>query len=142
MQGHIHHLNSQNNNLHRLIAQKSTESHESGSSSSATEGATTDDAAADHDTSILSLFLFTIIFFFLYFHDNSDLIFLSSFSLDCEENDGQANYSCLQFAMDKLQERFSRTMAEVAELTDEKQRLEHLVLQLQGETETIGVDKF
>lgn len=41
-------------------------------------------------------------------------------------------------AMEKLQERFRRTMLEVAELTDEKQRLEHLVLQLQGETETIG----
>lgn len=45
----------------------------------------------------------------------------------------------MQFAMEKLQERFTRTMAEVAELTDEKQRLEHLVLQLQGETETIGM---
>ena len=41
-------------------------------------------------------------------------------------------------AMAKLQERFKRTMTEIAELTDEKQRLEHLVLQLQGETETIG----
>lgn len=44
----------------------------------------------------------------------------------------------MQYAMEKLQERFTRTMSEVAELTDEKQRLEHLVLQLQGETETIG----
>ncbi|XP_029731365.2 golgin subfamily A member 2 [Aedes albopictus] len=43
-----------------------------------------------------------------------------------------------QEAMEKLQERFKRTMLEVAELTDEKQRLEHLVMQLQGETETIG----
>ncbi|XP_065077850.1 golgin subfamily A member 2 [Ochlerotatus camptorhynchus] len=41
-------------------------------------------------------------------------------------------------AMEKLQARFKRTMLEVAELTDEKQRLEHLVMQLQGETETIG----
>ncbi|XP_055530143.1 golgin subfamily A member 2 [Wyeomyia smithii] len=41
-------------------------------------------------------------------------------------------------AMEKLQERFKRTMLEVAELSDEKQRLEHLVMQLQGETETIG----
>lgn len=41
-------------------------------------------------------------------------------------------------AMEKLQERFTRTMTEVANLTDEKQRLEHLVMQLQGETETIG----
>lgn len=41
-------------------------------------------------------------------------------------------------AMDKLQARFKRTMNEIADLTEEKQRLEHLVLQLQCETETIG----
>lgn len=41
-------------------------------------------------------------------------------------------------AMEKLQERFRRTMDEIADLTEEKQKLEHLVLQLQGETETIG----
>lgn len=41
-------------------------------------------------------------------------------------------------AMDRLQQRFTRTMTEVADLTEEKHRLEHLVLQLQGETETIG----
>lgn len=41
-------------------------------------------------------------------------------------------------AMHKLQARFKRTMNEIADLTEEKQRLEHLVLQLQGETETIG----
>uniref|UniRef100_A0A182MVC6 Golgin subfamily A conserved domain-containing protein n=1 Tax=Anopheles culicifacies TaxID=139723 RepID=A0A182MVC6_9DIPT len=41
-------------------------------------------------------------------------------------------------AMEKLQQRFKRTMVEVADLTEEKQRLEHLVMQLQGETETIG----
>lgn len=40
--------------------------------------------------------------------------------------------------MKKLEIRFKETMERVAELTDEKQRLEHLVLQLQGETETIG----
>ncbi|XP_058795718.1 golgin subfamily A member 2 isoform X2 [Phymastichus coffea] len=40
--------------------------------------------------------------------------------------------------MKKLEIRFKETMEKVAELTDEKQRLEHLVLQLQGETETIG----
>lgn len=38
----------------------------------------------------------------------------------------------------KLEKRFKETMEKNAELTDEKQRLEHLVLQLQGETETIG----
>lgn len=41
-------------------------------------------------------------------------------------------------AMDKLQQRFTRTMSEIADLTEEKHRLEHLVMQLQGETETIG----
>lgn len=41
-------------------------------------------------------------------------------------------------AMHKLQARFRRTMNEIADLTEEKQRLEHLVLQLQSETETIG----
>ncbi|XP_039308505.1 golgin subfamily A member 2 isoform X2 [Solenopsis invicta] len=38
----------------------------------------------------------------------------------------------------QLEKRFKETMEKVAELTDEKQKLEHLVLQLQGETETIG----
>ncbi|KAG5336494.1 GOGA2 protein, partial [Acromyrmex charruanus] len=38
----------------------------------------------------------------------------------------------------KLENRFKETMEKVAELTDEKQKLEHLVLQLQSETETIG----
>ncbi|KAF4526803.1 hypothetical protein B566_EDAN016630 [Ephemera danica] len=38
----------------------------------------------------------------------------------------------------RLQERFTDTMHRLAEISDEKQRLEHLVMQLQGETETIG----
>ena len=41
-------------------------------------------------------------------------------------------------AMLRLEERFKKLISEVADLTDEKQRLEHLVLQLQSETETIG----
>lgn len=41
-------------------------------------------------------------------------------------------------ALEKLQGRFRRTMLEVAELTEEKLRLEHVVMQLQFETETIG----
>lgn len=41
-------------------------------------------------------------------------------------------------AMEKLQERFTRTMSDIADLTEEKNRLEHLCTQLQGETETIG----
>lgn len=38
----------------------------------------------------------------------------------------------------QLEQRFKHTMERVAELTEEKQKLEHLVLQLQSETETIG----
>lgn len=41
-------------------------------------------------------------------------------------------------AMKRLEEKFTKTMEDVANLQDEKQSLEHLVLQLQGETETIG----
>lgn len=41
-------------------------------------------------------------------------------------------------AMSKLEDKFRRKMEELANLSDEKQRLEHLVLQLQSETETIG----
>ena len=33
-------------------------------------------------------------------------------------------------------------MTSISELTDEKQKLEHLVLQLQSETETIGKSPF
>ncbi|KAK0090113.1 hypothetical protein PV325_002945 [Microctonus aethiopoides] len=48
------------------------------------------------------------------------------------------SYVTLADNQKKLELRFKETMERVAELTDEKQRLEHLVLQLQGETETIG----
>ncbi|XP_067001473.2 golgin subfamily A member 2 [Anabrus simplex] len=48
------------------------------------------------------------------------------------------SYICMKEAMEKLEARFTKTMQEVAELSDEKQKLEHIVLQLQGETETIG----
>uniref|UniRef100_A0A1I8PDG3 Golgin subfamily A conserved domain-containing protein n=1 Tax=Stomoxys calcitrans TaxID=35570 RepID=A0A1I8PDG3_STOCA len=41
-------------------------------------------------------------------------------------------------AVEKLQKRFTQLMSQVADLTEEKQRLEHLVMQLQSETETIG----
>lgn len=40
-------------------------------------------------------------------------------------------------AMLKLQERFYKIMGEVADLSDEKHRLEHIILQLQNETDTI-----
>uniref|UniRef100_A0A336KBF9 CSON003964 protein n=1 Tax=Culicoides sonorensis TaxID=179676 RepID=A0A336KBF9_CULSO len=41
-------------------------------------------------------------------------------------------------ALEKLQARFRQTMNQMAELSEEKQNLEHLVTQLQFETETIG----
>lgn len=41
----------------------------------------------------------------------------------------------------QLEQRFKETMEKVAELTEEKQKLEHLVLQLQNETETIGMNE-
>lgn len=40
-------------------------------------------------------------------------------------------------AMGQLQERFLKIMGEVADLSDEKHRLEHIILQLQNETDTI-----
>lgn len=49
-----------------------------------------------------------------------------------------SNSMPLQDALEKLQGRFRQTMNEVAELSEEKQQLEHLVTQLQFETETIG----
>lgn len=59
--------------------------------------------------------------------DNSDVVSVTS-TINIATNE----------AMDKLQERFKRTMNEIADLTEEKSRLEHLVTQLQSETETIG----
>lgn len=59
--------------------------------------------------------------------DNSDVVSVTS-TINIATNE----------AMDKLQQRFKRTMTEIADLTEEKQRLEHLVTQLQSETETIG----
>lgn len=50
-----------------------------------------------------------------------------------------AEYRNLKQAMIKLESRFTKTMNDIAELSDEKQQLEYLVMQLQGETETIGI---
>jgi len=40
--------------------------------------------------------------------------------------------------VERLQSRFTTLISQVADLTEEKHSLEHLVLQLQSETETIG----
>lgn len=44
----------------------------------------------------------------------------------------------LLFHYGQLEQQLQRTVTTVTSLTDEKQKLEHLVLQLQSETETIG----
>ncbi|XP_017784293.1 PREDICTED: golgin subfamily A member 2 [Nicrophorus vespilloides] len=43
-----------------------------------------------------------------------------------------------EMAMRQLETKFMNTMKDIANLQDEKQMLEHLVMQLQGETDTIG----
>lgn len=62
-----------------------------------------------------------------------------------EEHSHMDNYSssktpllATEKAVEKLQSRFTTLISQVADLTEEKHSLEHLVLQLQGETETIG----
>ncbi|XP_066143478.1 golgin subfamily A member 2-like isoform X2 [Euwallacea fornicatus] len=55
-----------------------------------------------------------------------------------EEIDTNENVLDKENVMKYLEEKVKRTMQEIADLSDEKQRLEHIVLQLQGETETIG----
>ena len=44
----------------------------------------------------------------------------------------------LKFHYGQLEQQLQKTMTTVASLTEEKQKLDHLVLQLQSETETIG----
>lgn len=53
------------------------------------------------------------------------------------ENQQENNITVME-PVKQLEQRFKETMERVAELTEEKQKLEHLVLQLQSETETIG----
>lgn len=44
----------------------------------------------------------------------------------------------LRTSMEQLQQRFAKAMTENADLSDQNQQLEHLITQLQSETETIG----
>ncbi|KAJ8729481.1 hypothetical protein PYW08_001062 [Mythimna loreyi] len=54
------------------------------------------------------------------------------------EEEGENSHSLQRAdAMMKLQDRFLKIMGEVADLSDEKHRLEHIILQLQNETDTI-----
>lgn len=57
---------------------------------------------------------------------------------DSNHNDKWTTVLDKESAMKHLEEKFLKTMEDIANLTEEKQRLEHIVLQLQGETETIG----
>ncbi|XP_057371016.1 putative leucine-rich repeat-containing protein DDB_G0290503 [Daphnia carinata] len=60
------------------------------------------------------------------------------------ENEGDSDWipaeehQKLLFHFGQLEQRLERSIATVSTLTEEKQKLEHLVLQLQSETETIG----
>ncbi|XP_052230050.1 golgin subfamily A member 2-like isoform X4 [Dreissena polymorpha] len=47
-------------------------------------------------------------------------------------------YDKLRQAMDQIQEKYNHVMRDKADLCDKAEELEHMVLQLQGETETIG----
>ncbi|XP_022256148.1 golgin subfamily A member 2-like [Limulus polyphemus] len=47
------------------------------------------------------------------------------------------DHESLKNSMKQLEEKFKKTMDQIAELSDQKQQLEHLVTQLQGETDTI-----
>lgn len=50
----------------------------------------------------------------------------------------RSDYEQLKTSMEMIQEKYSRVMRDKAELTDKADQLEHLVVQLQGETDTIG----
>lgn len=55
------------------------------------------------------------------------------------ENEGHNEESdCCKKILQQMEEKVKKTMNEIAALDEEKEKLEHLVLQLQGETETIG----
>uniref|UniRef100_A0A914XFB8 Golgin subfamily A conserved domain-containing protein n=1 Tax=Plectus sambesii TaxID=2011161 RepID=A0A914XFB8_9BILA len=54
------------------------------------------------------------------------------------DNNSSASLESLHTAMTQLQSRFTRAMTENADLADQNQQLEHLILHLQSETDTIG----
>ena len=47
-------------------------------------------------------------------------------------------FEALQHAMKQLEGKFSTAMRDKADLLDQTEQLEHIILQLQGETDTIG----
>lgn len=50
----------------------------------------------------------------------------------------RSEYNELKNAMEMIQQKYMHVMKDKAELSDKADQLEHLVLQLQGETDTIG----
>lgn len=62
-----------------------------------------------------------------------------SMSTNPEENIvSRTEFEKLKKTMDLIQEKYTRAMRDKADLSDKADQLEHLVLQLQGETDTIG----
>ncbi|ROT78986.1 Golgin subfamily A member 2 [Penaeus vannamei] len=59
-------------------------------------------------------------------------------SLGTETTVDPVEFQTLKKAHEALETRFGRSMDQVAELSDEKQKLEHIIQQLQIETEAIG----
>lgn len=74
-------------------------------------------------------------------HEETLLLTTASQGINTKVTDAEVKLDgiCIkkEDAMVKLQERFLNIMDEVANLSDEKHRLEHIILQLQNETDTI-----
>ncbi|CAL1537154.1 unnamed protein product [Lymnaea stagnalis] len=68
---------------------------------------------------------------------NEELIRKKSDSMDSDKI-SRAEYNELKNAMEMIQQKYMHVMKDKAELSDKADQLEHLVLQLQGETDTIG----
>lgn len=51
----------------------------------------------------------------------------------------RGEYNELKNAMEMIQQKYMHVMKDKADLSDKADQLEHLVLQLQGETDTIGI---
>ncbi|KAL5011292.1 hypothetical protein ScPMuIL_009843 [Solemya velum] len=58
--------------------------------------------------------------------------------MDDNNKISRVEFEQLRNTMDLVQDKYSRVMRDKAELTDRAEQLEHIVLQLQGETDTIG----
>ncbi|XP_059149910.1 golgin subfamily A member 2-like isoform X2 [Physella acuta] len=68
---------------------------------------------------------------------NEEVIRKRSDNLDSDKI-SRAEYNELKSAMEMIQQKYMHVMKDKAELSDKADQLEHLVLQLQGETDTIG----